>query len=504
MDKIEKSKRISDAVGELDEDIVAEADGERRISANENIVNSGERVGKRPVIVSKKKKILIPAVSLAACAAITLGIIFGGGNGNPNIFDIPVYAEVLAEAKYPYAVPYPDESGYVSGSEREQWYEQKKERNKMWENIDTKALNNFTCNTVCQFLKNSDEKNPVYSPANLFMALSMLAELTDGESRSQILELTGFGNIEELRRQAAALWKAFYRNDGATITVLANSLWLNSAAEFKNDTIKRLADEYFASVYRGDPAEEKTLASIRNWIKEQTGGFLKEAADDLTVDPETVMLMCSALYFKARWNNEFNPDKNDRRIFYGVNGETEAEFMNGVTTQYYFGGDYTSVRLYFTDGCDMWFILPDEGKTVDDVLSSGEYIEMVSNPSNWENNQYIQVNVSVPKFDVSSDTDIVGGLKELGVRDVFDPVRADFSPLADNEYGAIWVDRVQHAARVSIDEEGCTAAAFTVMMANTGTMAPEEEIDFVLDRPFVFMITSGSGVLFAGAVNDLK
>ena len=127
MDKIEKSKRISDAVGELDEDIVAEADGERRISANENIVNSDERVGKRPVIASKKKKILIPAVSLAACAAITLGIIFGGGNGNPNIFDLPVYAEVLAEAKYPYAVPYPDESGYVSDSEREQWYEQKKD-----------------------------------------------------------------------------------------------------------------------------------------------------------------------------------------------------------------------------------------------------------------------------------------------------------------------------------------------------------------------------------------
>ena len=24
------------------------------------------------------------------------------------------------------------------------------------------------------------------------------------------------------------------------------------------------------------------MASIRNWIKEQTGGFLKEAADDLT------------------------------------------------------------------------------------------------------------------------------------------------------------------------------------------------------------------------------
>lgn len=501
MSNIEKSKRISDAIGELEEDIVMEADRERKISVekNENAVYNAE--GKRET-VSKKKKILIPAVSLAACAAITLGIIFGGGN-KPNMLELPVYAEVLAEAEYPYAAPYPDESKNIESSERELWYDQRKERYGIWENIDISALNNFTQRTVCQFMTDSKGTNLVYSPANLFMALSMLAELTDGESRTQILELTGFDNMEGLRRQAASLWKALYRNDGATTTVLANSLWLNSGAEFKDDTIKRLADEYFASVYRGDLAEEKTLDSIRNWINEQTGGLLKETADGLTVDPETVMLLCSTLYFKARWNNEFNPEKNDRKIFHGVNGEAEAEFMNGETTQYYFGGNYTSVRLYFTDGCDMWFILPDEGKTVDDVLNSGEYIEMISDSFNWENNQYIQVNVSVPKFDVSSDTDIAEGLKELGVRDVFDMGRANFSPLMNDGY-EIWVDKVQHAARVSIDEEGCTAAAFTVMMAPGGAMAPEEEIDFVLDRPFVFMITSGSGVLFAGAVNDLN
>ena len=59
-----------------------------------------------------------------------------------------------------------------------------------------------------------------------------------------------------------------------------------------------------------------------------------------------------------------------------------------------------------------------------------------------------------------------------------------------------------HAARVVIDEEGCTAAAFTVV-APGGSAAPEDEVDFVLDRPFLFCITGDSGLpLFVGIVNN--
>ena len=59
-----------------------------------------------------------------------------------------------------------------------------------------------------------------------------------------------------------------------------------------------------------------------------------------------------------------------------------------------------------------------------------------------------------------------------------------------------------HAARVAIDEEGVTAAAYTVMMEAGAAMPPDEEIDFTLDRPFVFAITSQDGLpLFIGIVN---
>lgn len=55
-----------------------------------------------------------------------------------------------------------------------------------------------------------------------------------------------------------------------------------------------------------------------------------------------------------------------------------------------------------------------------------------------------------------------------------------------------------------IDEEGCTVAAFTVMIECTSAEPPDEEVDFVLDRPFIFVIESESGqILFTGIVNCL-
>ncbi|MFQ8765158.1 MAG: hypothetical protein ACLR8U_00460 [Oscillospiraceae bacterium] len=46
---------------------------------------------------------------------------------------------------------------------------------------------------------------------------------------------------------------------------------------------------------------------------------------------------------------------------------------------------------------------------------------------------------------------------------------------------------------MAIDEEGETAAAYTVMMEAGAAMPPDEKIDFTLDRPFVFAITSQDG-----------
>ena len=91
-------------------------------------------------------------------------------------------------------------------------------------------------------------------------------------------------------------------------------------------------------------------------------------------------------------------------------------------------------------------------------------------------------------------------LKALGITSAFNH-EANFSPILSEQEA--WLDAVNHAARVKIDEEGVEAAAYTVMAVAGAARPPEDEMDFILDRPFLFLITSRDNLpLFAGVVNN--
>ena len=152
----------------------------------------------------------------------------------------------------------------------------------------------------------------------------------------------------------------------------------------------------------------------------------------------------------------------------------------------------------------MWFLLPDEGVSVDELLKDEETMRFLTEKENWENQMYLTVNLSVPKFDAASDLDLIADLKALGITDVFDSAVSDFSPAAKDAEG-LFLSQAKHAARVAIDEKGCIAAAYTVMAVCGAGAPPHEEIDFVVNRPFLFAITGSDGLpLFIGVVNRPK
>ena len=165
---------------------------------------------------------------------------------------------------------------------------------------------------------------------------------------------------------------------------------------------------------------------------------------------------------------------------------------------YYWGDTFGAVSLSLKNGSRMWFILPDEGRTTADVLSDGQYMQMLQQ-QNWENDKYMMVNLSVPKFDVSSTMDLKDGLQQLGVTDVFTLGAADFSEITGDV--PLFLSAASQSVRVQIDEEGVKAAAYIELPACGSAAPPDEIIDFVLDRPFLFAITKGSLPLFVGTVN---
>lgn len=449
----------------------------------------------------KSKLIAFFAASLAFifAAGCTAGGIAGGA------------AMTIAAAVYPEQAPYPNESdfwganGIFNDTEYEKvytaWREGRAAREEFAESA-ADGLNSFAAAAASELLVDTEGKNAVFSPVNIYMALAMLAEITDGETRAQVLSALGESDTESLRKSASALWSAAYRDDGLVTSVLANSLWLNENVNFVKSTMDTLAESYRASSFKGVPGSEEFDKALQAWLSEQTGGLLDEQAGNVTLDPETLLALASTVYFKAQWSHKFAEEMTDDGVFHAPDGDVDAKFMHSSGTDtYYWSERYSAVGRYLEGFGTMWLILPDEGVSPEQLIEDGSAMAFASADKSALDSKFLVVDLSVPKFDVTSELDIRGALTALGMTDIFDPNVSDFTPMTTDTAG-IFISSASHATRVTVDEEGCTAAAFTVMQAAGSAMPPDERVAFTLDRPFIFVITSDEGLpMFAGIVN---
>ena len=445
--------------------------------------------------------LLSVALFLTACAPVATAPQEAGG--------------LLAEPEYPKMSPYPDEMSFVdekTGEFNDEGFDAvytawREDRQKQYSQPQGYAdgLGAFFLTGIPQFLAGQPGENAVCSPLNLYMALALLAEVTDGDTRRQILDLLNAEDVEKLRTQAGHVWNADYCADGASTCSLANSVWMDSDLNYDGTVLDTLTKHYYASVYQGDLGSPESDALLQKWLNDQTGGLLEDQIRNVHMDPATILALASTIYYRAKWTNEFWEGANTEEVFHGTAGDVTATYMNTCLTYgpYYWGEDFGAVSLGLEDGSKMWLVLPDEGQTPEDILSSGHALELIlGNPYESENQKSLRVNLSLPKFDIVADRKLNEALKDLGITDAFDPAKAEFSLIQTED--DCWLDSVDHAARVAIDEEGVTAAAYTVMLMCGAAMPPEDEMDFILDRPFLFVITSRDNLpLFAGTVNQL-
>lgn len=508
-------EQLSDAIGRLDESIVNEAMAPRR----------------------RRRPRWVAAVAAVACVCLAVGMMASWPQAKPpmNMGGVSDHttrnsdtttkgdqtivitttrkpAEVMTPVAIPYALAQPHYPKMAArpgehdyGDAYDAWQNSvKAQRDQAKGHSD--GMTDYYAETMAQFLAGEAGENRVYSPLNVYLALSMLAETAEGDSRKQILNLLGVSDLTALREKCSGLWNGVYLNDGAVTSVLSNSLWLAEGDRWTYDknTVNALAEHYYASVFEGEMGSTAYNKALQDWINAQTANLLKEQAGGLEMDPDTVLALASTICLRAKWQDEFWEKYNKKGVFHTANGEVDCTFMTqSPMTSAYFGEDFTAVSKELDDGgYEMTFFLPNEGVAVDDLITDKQVLSLMLGKTGSVETKYLKVNMSIPKFDVVADQDLIGGLKELGVTDVFDAEKSDFGGILAEQSEPVWVNKVQHAARVAIDEEGVTAAAYTVMML-CGTGAPKEEIDFVLDRPFLFAITGpGDTILFTGVVEN--
>ena len=516
-----KSDKLLDAIGMIDADLVAQADktvekGKIRYLKWLAPVAAAILIVVAIIPFLKQDK---PYIDNPIIEQTTGDDNFSGGQTQPNedepsteIPDLPIIIPSLDDnplkpmvysikrAEYPEMVQYPSDWINSDWTSMEAWYNSKKERKAYYG--AGKNLDMFLKKTYKEFLSDSNNENRLYSPLNVYMALAMTAEITDGESRQQILDLLGADSIGDLRKQANSIWNANYSDDGAVTSILASSIWLNKSIKFNEKTLNFLTTNYYASSFQGQMGSDEMNKAFRSWLNEQTGGMLSNQIDNMELDAETVMALATTIFYQARWDAEFQEKYTEKSIFHSPTGDITCDFMNHkeYNSSYFWGNNFSAVGRSLANSGRMLFILPDENVSVNDLLSDNETLSFMASNGKWSNNKKIRINLSVPKFDVSSNMDLKEGLINLGITNCFDSRKSDFSSLCEND--GLSISKVEHGVRVSIDEEGVVASAFTVEPLAGSAPPSEEIIDFILDRPFIFVITSEDGLpLFTGVVN---
>ena len=467
---------------------------EEILTALEEISDKHIKEAEKP---PKKKRRTFFKIALAAVLVIALGV-------NVMLAPARIHAYAVAEPSEPRMMEWPDSDDYKEWEDWEAAYEVwNTERDSRRGTVAQamSGLKSFFTAGNSRFLLAETDENKLWSPVNAYIGLAMTAELTEGETRQQILDLFGVEDTDALRKQVSAVWESAYQDDSHEVCVLANSLWLEKGLQYNREAMDALGYHYYASVYRGDLGSAKINKDITAWLDNNTGKFLKESTKEIKLSPETVMALYSTLYFQAKWSDEFSESMNTEGVFHASDGDTQAVYMNKKLEQmdYYWGENFSAVNLHLKNGSRMWFVLPDEGMSVNDVLDNGTYMEMIL-PGEWEDCKYMKVNLSVPKFDVSSTQDLSEGLKSMGAANVFTEGTAEFTKLTSD--APIYLTGANQSVRVQIDEKGVKAATYIEFPGAGSAAPPDEIIDFVLDRPFLFVNTRADVPLFAGCVNN--
>ena len=366
------------------------------------------------------------------------------------------------------------------------------------------ANTQFGFNLFNDIRKTEQNKNIFISPFSISIALAMTLNGASGETEQAMtnaLQLQGLDS-EAINAGYAGLRHNLQTSDPKVILAIANSLWARQDVPFKQDFLQRNTQFFGAEISTLDFTDPNTLTTINQWVNTNTNGKITKILDE--INPDAVLFLINAIYFKGSWQTEFDPSHTRDGTFHLVTGGEKQVPMMTRTGDYPYYENYEekfqAISLPYGDGrISMYIFLPYRESDLNTFLDG-------LNTENWENwiSQFREQEVflSMPKFKLEYEKTLNNPLQSLGMGIAFAPGGADFSRMADLEILGrnLYIGEVLHKSVVEVNEEGTEAAAVTSVGVRVTSAPPA----FIADRPFFFAIRDNETktVLFMGIVVD--
>ena len=333
-------------------------------------------------------------------------------------------------------------------------------------------------------------ENVFTSPYSAGVALSMLNEGAGGETKAEIDN---------------ALNGCSFRNDvlegGEAVDVRsANSIWIDSNFSVRNRYVSLLQKDYNALVETLRFSDPATVRAINNWCSENTEGKIDSIVKELTHGE--VMLIVNALYFKAPWENSFDPSLTAKADFNGLSKTSKVDMMYRKATYNYaeFQGCQFIELPYQGEEYSMFVVLPPEDMKIDAMLpylNEKIYEEAVGMLTP------VEVKFRMPKLKIETEMLLNRTLQNMGAETMFTSA-ADLTGISES--GPLAVSEVKQKCWLEVSEEGTEAAAVTSIGVRLTAARPDFNVKtMTVDRPYVFFIADKDSldILFAGKIVNL-
>ena len=311
--------------------------------------------------------------------------------------------------------------------------------------------------------------------------------------------MLGFGNdVAAVNEYCKTMIDGSAVADPAATVKTANCIEVNSALGIGllPQFVENMKHYYYAQIDALDFTKGSTLDKINSWCKDHTDGMIPSILDQL--NPDQAMIMLNAIYFKADWNVKFNKKYTRKMDFTLPDGTTAKRDLMHIKVRTFYGqNDSCSVvRLPFGSGAyGMYILLPAEGVSLEELIQGMNYQDL---NANIYNNTFLgDIDILLPKFETSNQTQLIRPLSDMGIKSAFDPFSANFSNMTN---APLCVSMMLQKAKIEVNEDGAKAAAVTMAGFVLTSYEPYQKFDFHATRPFLYLILEEStrSIFFIG------
>ncbi|XP_072440617.1 probable serpin E3 isoform X1 [Chiloscyllium punctatum] len=364
----------------------------------------------------------------------------------------------------------------------------------------------FARNLYRKLTEGEEYRNIIISPAGVSIALELLQLGAKGNTFMQLENALGYTVHDAgVRRFLQSVYGDLANSTVGPAVRVACGLFVEASVQLSSPFSDDTAAWLNGSLHRvnlGNPNETAML--INKWVTTKSQGEIKDFMPQPMASASlTQIAVISTMYFKSTWENPFSTLQTRQLSFTRADGSVIKVPMMYQISAVNYGqvktGSNQRLKVieltYLEHAVSMLIVIPSEREN---PISSVESQITAHTLSAWTNSmRRMKMEVFLPKFKVQSKFNLKTVLTTLGITDIFDPTKADFSGISEQE--KLFVSEAIHEAKIEVTEDGTKAAAATAVVLLKRSRA----LAFKADRPFFFLLRQTTGrILFMGRVMD--